>query len=98
MAKKVRTHRLNGELYHIDVEGGFNGLCDSPRERGHSLHIRVACDINTKQGLQALIGECLHPENWAQTEEVTHRAGDEIGALLYRLLRSGQIKIEAKGE
>ena len=96
MARKVRTHKFNDNKYYLLVGDGFHGTCDSPRETSRKLYLCVNEKLNSKKGLQVLIGECLHAENWAQTEEVTHRAGDEIGDLLWRLLRSGQINI--KGE
>ena len=95
MTRKVRTHKFNGVKHHIDIDGGFVAIWEPPSKEHH---IRLAINVNSKKGLQAIIHECLHAADYSKDEATVDRAGDEIGNLLYRLLRSGQIKIKAKGE
>lgn len=83
--KKVKTHRFNGVKYNIDVDEPFDAMCESPREKDYKPHLRVAVDINTKNGLISLLHECLHAEGWAVGEQIVDRAATEIGSLLWRL-------------
>lgn len=83
--KKVKTHIFNGHKYDIDVDEPFDACCDSPREKDPTPTLRVAVDINVRQGLIALLHECLHAEGWAVSEEVIDRTATEIGNLLWRL-------------
>jgi hypothetical protein len=83
--RQVKTHTLNGTIFEIDLAniGAMDGICDYPRSTRPAIHIGP--NINTKNGLETLLHECLHIENWAQTEEVVDRAAKEIANLLWRL-------------
>lgn len=82
--RKVKTHTFAGVSYDVDVEGPFDGICEFPRS-GKRPALRVSVDIDTQKGLETLIHECLHAENWSVTEEVVDRTSCDIARLLWRL-------------
>lgn len=83
--RKVRYHTFNGVKYQLDLYAPFESSCDYPHNKDSTPQISIAVDIDTKEGLIALIHECLHAEQWAATEEVVDRTSIEIGNLLWRL-------------
>lgn len=82
--RKVKTHTFAGVSYDVDVEGPFDGICEFPRSTKRPA-LRVSVDISTQKGLETLIHECFHAENWSVTEEVVDRASYDIARLLWRL-------------
>jgi len=80
---KVRTHRFNGVKYRLDFSGSIDGVCDNPL--GEPPTIFILADINTKNGLETVLHESLHAENWSISEEKVDRIAREIADLLWRL-------------
>lgn len=79
----VKTAMLNGVRYDIDINNkAIEGYCDSPHGGKPGLHIT---DDGTCRGLETIIHEALHAENWAKTERVIARTANEIARLLWRL-------------
>jgi hypothetical protein len=92
MAKrKVRTHRFNGVKYRIDVEP-FLAMCEEPHPKPDEppairlpLGLPYEEDVGAKEGLQFLLHECFHAENWRTHEPTVDRISIEVGDLLWRL-------------
>jgi len=91
--RKVHTHRLNGQKYHIGVDGPFLGICDKPGIPGPKDYsaIRLSRGLpygnekGARDGLITLIHECLHAENWDKCDRIIDRTACDIGRLLWRL-------------
>lgn len=81
--RPVLTHTFNGIKYDIDVNTAtIEGYCDSPRGGKPGIH---TTENGTCQGLETLIHEALHAENWVKTEQVVTRTAKEIARFLWRL-------------
>ena len=79
----VRTHTFNGVRYSIDIcDVPVDGYCDYPRGEMPGIHI---IDVGDRKGLENIIHESLHAENWAKSEVVVTRTAKEIATLLWRL-------------
>ena len=92
--KKVRTHTFNGVRYHIGVSEPYSAWCDNPDKSKNSSEypaIRLVDGLpygskrGAKLGLNCLIHECLHAEDWNKTEDTVDRVSTEIANLLWRL-------------
>lgn len=80
----VKTHTFNKVRYDIDLYGlPIDGNCDYPYPC--KPVILICEDVNTKKGLETIIHESLHAENWAKSEEVVERTAKEISSFLWRL-------------
>lgn len=79
---RVRTHKLMGVKYNIDVEPEL-GSCTNPKRAEH--WIKINADLNTKLGLEVLIHECLHAVDFGKKEKFVDQAGKDIADLLWRL-------------
>lgn len=91
--KKVRTHSFNGVRYKIGVDDPYDAWCDPPRkpQKREFPAIRL-CDglpfgnnRRAKNGLIALIHECLHASDYNTHENTVERVSMDIGRLLWRL-------------
>lgn len=81
--KLVKTHTFNGIKFDIDVDNRtIEGYCDSPHGGRPGIHTTKS---GTCQGLETLIHESLHAENWAKGEMVVTRTAKEIARFLWRL-------------
>lgn len=79
----VRTATFAGVLHDIDLCGPIDGCCDQPV--GGKPSIRVMADMDTQNGLIALIHEGLHASNWHASEDLVDRTATDIGRLMWRL-------------
>jgi hypothetical protein len=92
--RKVKTHRFNGKLFAIDVEG-FKG--ETTKELGLpritiarpvvtlTESLPYGDDRHARLMLTVLLHECLHASNWNKSEKVVDRTAIDIGKLLWRL-------------
>lgn len=91
--RKVKTHRFNGVRYYIGVDEPYIAWCDKPKSPDKKEYPAIRLpdglpfdnDKRAKQGLVSLIHECLHAENWDDSEKKVDRVAVDIGNLLWRL-------------
>ena len=87
----VRTATINGRVYEIDVDMPFDGLCDHPFRANGKPAIRLSCNLRSQRGVQTLLHEIGHAENWNIPEAVIDRYAVDAGKLVWRLIKSGQL-------
>ena len=83
---------FNGVMYAVDVEGGFEGICDNPDARVRKQpYIRLPNCLPfgggklAKDGFKWVIHESLHASKWDLEEKDVERMAEEISGLLWRL-------------
>lgn len=92
--RQVRTHRFNGKLWDIDIEGD-KGACQIGLDRPV---LRIARPVVTMKEslpygddkharlmLTVLLHECLHASDWDKSEKVVDQTAVDVGRLLWRL-------------
>jgi len=93
--RKVRTHRFNGKLFAIDVDG-FKGQTslknqDLPIIVIARPEVTMTSSLPYGDGKHArlmmitLLHEGLHASDWNKSEKVVDRTAVDIGKLLWRL-------------
>jgi len=82
--RPVKTHTFNRVRFDIDLYGkAIDGKCDYPYQC--KPVIMICEDVNNYKGLESIIHECLHAEQWAKGEDVVDRTAREIAKFLWRL-------------
>lgn len=92
--RAVKTHRFNGKLWDVDVEG-CKGVCQTGLDRPVLSIARPVATMkeslpygNDKYArlmLITLLHECLHASDWDKSEKVVDRTAVDVGRLLWRL-------------
>ena len=92
--RKVRSQVFHGVRYHVDVDLAYVGWCDNPHKRDNDNEypaIRLPGGLpfgnepGAKSGLQILLHECGHAQNYKKSEKVVDREAVELSDLLWRL-------------
>lgn len=89
--RPVKTATLNGNVYDIDIFVPFVGCCDYPHTPPTKPTLRLSCELCSQVGVQALLHEIGHSENWNLPEAFIDRFAEDAGKLFWRLLKSGQL-------
>ena len=60
-----------------------HGQCDHPGKVGKQIRINSVLD--GRQELEAVIHECRHAADWAQSEEYVEQEAHDLSVILWRL-------------
>ena len=79
----VKSAKLNGTKYNIDLSGPIDGCVDTPRSTIPTL--MICCDLNSEQALETILHELGHIYRPNATEEQITQMAREQTRLLKRL-------------
>jgi len=81
--KTVKSAKLNGTRYHIDLCGPIDGAVDTLRSTVPTL--MICCDLKDEQALETILHEMAHIYRPNATEEQITLMAREEAKLLKRL-------------
>ena len=81
--RKVRTARLNGVKYGIDLDGNYAGLCSPPSDGMPEIHLTAAME-NKRDCMVFLAHELLHGVDFKARHGVVYRTSEALGDDMWR--------------
>ena len=84
MARPLKTVKLNGIRYTVELDKVMDGYVELPGEpETRILHVNK--DLGPRDFLETLVHESLHASLPSEDEEQVTRVGREIAMFLWRL-------------